>query len=178
MPLVFQDWWLDLTMQQQTVLILAIRGPDTVRKFHPCKTIIRNYRATVLKAAYLGRPMGLDEGDETTFMHLRNITDSHIWHLNLKAYFDTVDELPLHYHLHLLHGAEIVGYKHPMPFLKARWQDFYFRGCDDMHINPETEVQMDKRLNDWDRLHWLKDDDDVLSSILGSEEAKIARGKK
>ncbi len=95
--LVFQDWWLNLSMQQQSVLILAVRGPDTVRKFHPCKTIIRQYRATVLKAAYLGRPMALDEGDETTFMNLRNFSDNRIWAMNLAAYFDTVDEIPLHY---------------------------------------------------------------------------------
>jgi hypothetical protein len=156
--LVFQDWWLNLSMQQQSVLILAIRGPDTMRKYHPCKTIIRMYRATVLKAAYLGRAMELDEGDETMFMHLHNISDTRVWNLYVKSYFDTVDELPMHYHLHLLHGAEIIGYKHPHPFLKARWQSFYLKGCEGMHINPETEAQMDERLNDWNQEFWSKEE--------------------
>ncbi len=130
-----------------------------MRKFHPCKTIIRQYRATVLKAAYLGRPMALDEGDETTFMNLRNISDNRIWAMNLAAYFDTVDEIPLHYQLHLMHGAEIIGYKHPHPLLKKRWQHFYLHAVDDMHLSPETEVEMDERLNDWNQEFWPKEND-------------------
>lgn len=52
MPLVFQDWMLQLSMQQQSVLVLACRGPDGVGKFHPTKQVVARYRATVLKAAY------------------------------------------------------------------------------------------------------------------------------
>lgn len=35
-----------------------------------------------------------------------------------------------------------------------RWNDFYRWGCSDMHLTPETEAQMDARLNDWGRKGW------------------------
>jgi len=31
----------------------------------------------------------------------------------LKEYLYSVDEVPHHFHLHLMHAAEILGYKHP-----------------------------------------------------------------
>ncbi len=36
---VFPEWMADLPMQQQSVMIIAVRGPDGVRKHHPCKAI-------------------------------------------------------------------------------------------------------------------------------------------
>lgn len=35
-----------------------------------------------------------------------------------------------------------------------RWRYFYGRCCDDMHLMPESEEQMDARLSDWGRKHW------------------------
>jgi len=154
MPLVFQDWMLDLTMQQQSVLVLACRGPDGVGKFHPTKALVARYRATVLKAAYLGRPMRIDEGDATTFMTLRHLSQDGHWNAIVKDFFDHVDELPHHYYMHLMHGAQIAGYKHSDELFRRRWSDFYLRSCHDLHLYPEMEAHMDQRLGDWDRQHW------------------------
>lgn len=134
MPLVFQDWYLDLPMQQQSVLVLACRGPDGVGKFHPTKQITTRYRATVLKAAYLGRAMDVDEGDETTFMTLVGFGHYETWHAMVKQYFEHVDELPHHYHMHLMHGAEIIAYHHPIPVFQERWWHFYNWACIDLHL--------------------------------------------
>jgi hypothetical protein len=153
-PAVFQDWLFDLTMQQQSVLVLACRGPDGVGKFHPCKEIVTRYRATVLKAAYLGRAMRVGEGDDTTFMTLRGFDGAGTWREMCKVFFDHVDELPHHYYMHLMHGAEIAAYKHPNPTFRIRWLDFYTRCCHDLHLVPESEETMDRRLGDWDRKHW------------------------
>jgi hypothetical protein len=151
---VFQDWLFGLTMQQQSVLVLACRGPDGIAKFNPCKQIVARYRATVLKAAYLGRPMRVDEGDDTTFMTLIGFSDSGQWAAIVREFFDHVDSLPHHYYLHLAHGAQIAGYKHPEHIFRQRWREFYFRCCDDMHMHPETEADLDARLSDWGRRHW------------------------
>lgn len=151
---VFQDWYADLSMQQQSVLVLACRGPDGVAKFAPCKEIVVRYRASVLKAAYLGRAMYIDEGDDTTFMSLLHFSDDMWWEGTVDLFFRNVDELPHHYYLHLLHGAEIIGYHHPHALFRRRWLNFYFDGCHDMHMNPETQAQMDNRLNDWGQQHW------------------------
>jgi len=151
---VFQDWLFALTMQQQSVLVLACRGPDGVAKFHPVKPIVARYRATVLKAAYLGRAMRVDEGDDTTFMTLIDFSNDEHWIAMCQSFFDNVDEAPHHYYMHLLHGAQIIGYKHPMETFRHRWGEFYARCCRDLHLYPESEEQMDKRLGDWNRKHW------------------------
>lgn len=151
---VFQEWMFCLPMQQQSVLVLACRGPDGVAKFHPCKEIVARYRASVLKAAYLGRAMRIDEGDNTTFMTLINFSDDANWMGLNKVFFDHVDSLPRHYYMHLAHGAEIIGYKHPTELQRNRWRLFYHRCCHDLHLYPEGEAEMDARLADWSRAHW------------------------
>ena len=152
--IVFQEWMFPLPMQQQSVLVLACRGPDGVEKYHGCKDIVVRYRATVLKAAYLGRPMRIDEGDDTTFMSLRDFSNDDLWQAYSNVFFDFVDSIPHHYYMHLAHGAEIIGYKHPHELFRRRWRNFYHRCCDNLHLYPEDEAQMDSRLSDWHRQHW------------------------
>jgi hypothetical protein len=53
-----------------------------------------------------------------------------------------------HFVLHLIHAAEIIGYKHPDENIKKIWQEFYLNMCKAMHLNPETKKQMDNRLKD------------------------------
>lgn len=153
MPSVFPDWMADLSMQQQSVLVLAARGPDGVRKYHPCKEVVKAYRACVLKAAYYGREMRWGESADD-FMTLGTISSIGKWESAIRDYFDHVDELPHHYHLHLMHGAEILAYKHPTLLRRQPWSLFYLRCCVDMHLAPETEKEMDARLGDWGRQHW------------------------
>lgn len=151
---VFQDWYAHLPMQQQSVLVLACRGPDGIAKFHPCKDIVARYRACVLKAAHLGRPMHIDEGDDTTFMTMIKFSDDAHWLKLVEDYFNHVDSLPHHYHMHLMHGAQIIGYKHSNPLVRRRWFHFYGAACRDLHLNFEEEDEMDQRLSDWHRQYW------------------------
>lgn len=154
MNLVFQDWMLPLPMQQQSVLVLACRGPDGVGKFHPTKQVVCRYRASVLKAAYLGRPMYIDEGDDTTFMTLTQFSDDAFWCAIVGEFFDAVDEIPHHYYMHLAHGAEIIGYKHHLTLMRSRWLGFYRRCAENLHMTPETEAELDTRLADWNQKFW------------------------
>lgn len=151
---VFQDWLFGLTMQQQSVLVLACRGPDGIGKFHPTKQLVARYRATVLKAAYLGRPMEIDEGDDTTFMTLIGFSQDEVWGPIVRTFFDHVDEVPHRYYMHLAHGAQIAGYKHSNSLMRQRWNAFYLRCCHDLHLYPESETQMDERLGDWAQRYW------------------------
>lgn len=154
MACVFQDWLFGLTMQQQSVLVLACRGPDGIAKFHPTKLLVARYRATVLKAAYLGRAMRVDEGDDTTFMTMIQFSDDVDWRRISNLFFEHVDSLPHHYYMHLMHGAQIVGCKHPIPIYRKRWHSFYLDCCHDLHLTAETESEMDRRLGDWGRRFW------------------------
>lgn len=71
------------------------------------------------------------------------------------AYLRDLDMLPHHFQLHFLHSAEIVGYKHPDPRIRAWWAGLYVRLVHDMHLFPETEAQLDARLGD-SREGWLE----------------------
>lgn len=147
------EWCRHLPLQQQSVLFLAARGPDGIPKKHPCKDVVRAYRGTVLVAARLGRCLRWGE-DADTFMSLADMADLEAWTGHVRWFFQTVDQLPHHYVLHLGHGAEIIGYKHPDERFRNTWLEFYHELCRDMHMSPETENQMDERLNDWERKAW------------------------
>jgi hypothetical protein len=143
----------DLTMQQQSVLVLAARGPDGVAKHHPCKDVVRAYRGSVLLAAKFGRPLRWGESADT-FMSLELIADDQKWAVAVQQYFYFIDELPHHYHMHLMHGAQVLGYKHPHGAMRTQWLWFYHRCVSDAHLAPETEEEMDRRLGDWGRRRW------------------------
>lgn len=73
-------------------------------------------------------------------------------------YLRELDAIPHHFQLHLLHAAEIVGYKHPDRRVRGWWLQTYERLVHDMHLWPETEEQLDRRLGD-NRNQWLERND-------------------
>jgi hypothetical protein len=146
-------WCVELPIQQQSVLFLAARGPDGVAKIHPCKAVQRAYRASVLLAARYGRLLNFGE-EADSFMSLDEFANDEYWQQNVDMFFSTADSLPHHFFMHLLHGAEILGYKHPDIRFRERWHAFYLRSVEEFHLSPETEEQMDARLSDWNRGLW------------------------
>jgi len=147
------EWCTALPLQQQSVLLLAARGPDGIAKDHPCKEIQRAYRGTVFLAAKYGRLLKFGEKADS-FMSLNVFADPDGWAAAVKAFFHTVDSLPHHFVMHLMHGAQILGYKHPDNRFAERWRQFYCMACEDMHLTEETEEEMDRRLSDWMRKLW------------------------
>lgn len=149
-----QPWWCRaLPIQQQSVLFLAGRGPDGIAKSHPCKAIQVAYRACVFVAARYGRPLRAgDQGD--SFMSLAVLTDESLWQKAVEDFFAHQDSLPHHYLMHLMHGVQILGFKHPDLELRQRWHAFYLRMVSDRHLSPETKEQMDQRLGDWGQAYW------------------------
>mgnify|MGYP004211630203 FL=1 len=47
-----------------------------------------------------------------------------------------------------MHAAEIIGYKHPDPLIRDWWNYVYRELANDMHLNVETEEELDFRLGD------------------------------
>lgn len=147
MPLpVIQDWVQELTLMQQSVLLTAIRGPDGVAKEHPAKEVLRWFRRCVLLAAFERRPIKspyLSGGGSFTGPAKRPLDEI------ANAYFDAVDELPHHFQMHLMHAAQIIGYKHPdRHHIGDWWLKFYLHYVNALHLEPETEAQLDRRLGD------------------------------
>ena len=146
-------WCIDLPIQQQSVLFLAGRGPDGIAKAHPCKRVQKAYRASVFVAARYGRCLEWGEGADT-FMGLEEFADDALWAAIVKDFFNHIDDLPHHYIMHLMHGVEILGYKHPDIRFQTRWRSFYIKMVEDCHLNPESAFQMNQRLSDGNRKHW------------------------
>lgn len=168
---VIQQWVHALTLQQQTVLLTAIRGPDTLAKLHPGKILIMHYRASILRDAKRGVIMSPGDGTRdphnnlNSFMTNACLEDVDTWGEIIDRYLDNIDRLPHHYHMHLMHAAQIIGYKHPVNLFRVRWSRVYARFVEDAHLMPESEVAMDARLNDWDRRHWVGDDQEYNPRI-------------
>lgn len=144
MPSATQDWVTDLSIMQQSVLFSAVRNADGVAKHHPSKALIRWYRRCVLISAFDGKalttPNAPGGGSFTGPV------------ADIKAAADDFivarDEMTLHYYAHAMHAFEIVGYHHPVPWIRAFWSAVYVRMCHALHMWPETKEQMDVRLGD------------------------------
>lgn len=54
---VTQEWVHRLPFMQQTVLLTAVRGPDGIRKYHPCKDLLRWFRRCTLISALAVRKL-------------------------------------------------------------------------------------------------------------------------
>lgn len=146
---VLLPWTEEISFMQQSVLISAVRGPDGIRKDHPVKVLGRWLRRSILKSAMDGRelsqPYEPGGGSFTGPCKTDEVCD--LQHA-MELYFRTVDELPHHFQLHLMHAAEILGYKHPNSFTRNWWNNFYLSCVNDMHLFPESEELMDLRLGD------------------------------
>jgi hypothetical protein len=172
---VLQPWVQELTLMQQGVLMASIRGPDGIEKNHISKLLIRWLRRCVLVMAFESRAVGSQvffwdpctpgggsfTGPSLTVPASFNIEQWNAmsfserflhWPLKMNVvvqdFFKHVDEMPHHFHLHFLHAAEILGYKHPHFDIRKWWRWFYFRLVNDLHLNPESEERMDLRLGD------------------------------
>lgn len=161
---VLQDWVCELTFMQQSVLIASVRGPDSIRKDHVAKLLLRWLRrCTMLSAFERGVLTNPCDGRGGSFTGPSIASISQDWSEEeripyyeakldevLTDYFRTVDELPHHFQLHFMHASEILGYKHPVAWIRAWWLSTYHRLVNDTHLFPESLEQMDKRLGDYE----------------------------
>lgn len=131
---VVQDWLSNLSLKQQTVLLASFRGCDGRVKEDPSKYFTRLMRSILLKNA----------DSSTTFM----VQPCEDFNKRMIAFLGDIDSYPMHFLVHFLHAAEIVGYKHPDPEIRLQWLGFYAKGVHALHMYPETEEQLDTRLAD------------------------------
>ena len=174
--IVTQEWTHELSMMQQSVLLAAVRGADTLSKYNSGKYLLRWYRRCILLSAMDGRvledpvePNGgsftgpsviWDADEHGHYYRAVNLSGRgrSTWEAALEdlvdQYIATLDEVPHHYQLHFMHAVEILGYKHPDQKIRDWWLGCYNRLVLDMHLHPETEEELDFRLGD-SREQWL-----------------------
>lgn len=151
-------------MMQQTVLLTAIRGPDGLGKESPAKPLLRAYRRVILLSAMDGKVLSdpCEEGGGSftgPCRHPEGLKGG------MKDYIRGVDEYPHHFHMHVLHASEIVGYKHPEPDVRKNWIGFYGALCVDAHLQPESEWALDQRLGD-NLAGWIESQTTPIGSIV------------
>ena len=170
---VTQPWTHGITFMQQTVLLTAVRGPDGIPKYGAIKMLLRWYRRCILISSLDGVALNnpYDPLHGGSFMGASydvvmrggrvawpsdefDSWPQKMWDV-LTQYLKDLDGIPHHFQLHLMHAFEIVGYKHPDPRIRKWFFDAYLRLVHDMHLWPETEEQMDRRLGD-SREQWLE----------------------
>lgn len=135
---ILQDWVQTLGLRHQGVLLTAVRGCDTAPKDDPSKFFVRCYRNVILN------PHCGDSEKSRSFIER---VDEQELGLRFRAYRKNLDHYPHHYVMHLLHAIEIVGYKHPDVDVSSIWVSFYKTLCHGLHVTPETEDELDARLN-------------------------------
>lgn len=152
---ILQAWVVILGLRHQGVLMSAIRGCDVVSRDDASKWLARYYRGCILV------PHCKDLAKSASFMMPMHGQLPKFWeYANTMLNFH--DHLPHHYIMHVVHSAEVLGYKHPDAIIQGTWRDFYRLFCDKLHLNFETEKQLDERLD-------AKEDDfEIAQDIKGS----------
>lgn len=163
---VLCDWVTNLTLMQQSVLLSALRAPDGEAKGHRAKPLIRWYRRCVLKSAFdggeLSNPWHPGGGSFTgpSVEVPSNWPDERLEVLSsvVDDFLVSRDEMTLHYYAHFMHAAEIIGYKHDREHIRKCWKEIYIRMVLALHLRPESEQDMDKRLGDNEK-NWRETED-------------------
>lgn len=145
---VLQDWTMLLSLREQGVLVLSLRGPDGMTKEGATKAIIRSLRACVMNSGRLGKPMKEGETfDGDPFMRMDLICDVQSWAFAMDAFFADIDSHNIHFFQHLIHAAAVCR-MHPNNRVAKHWADFYLRACKALHVGPETIDEIRYRLRD------------------------------
>lgn len=148
MPSILLPWVEALGLRHQGVLLAAIRGCDTAPRNDASKNLVRCFRAEIL-LPHCGDPKksaSFIEGvDEQTLVD------------RMQSFIKDHDHYPNHYVGHLILASEIIGYKGPefavsdshdrRRYVQRNWLEFYQRMCKCLHVTPETEAELDARLN-------------------------------
>ncbi len=129
--IVLLDWMSNLSWKQQSVILLALRGPDN------------HYSPNLKKISRWIRSITQNNADPThSYMKIVDLP-------SIKEFEDEYYFCSTHYSLHLLFALEIIGYKHPDKNVASTALKYYLSLVDDVyHLKPETIHDLDKRLRD------------------------------
>lgn len=129
---VLQEWLEPLSLKKQTVVLGALRAPDTLTSL-AFKAITVWIRRNVLKNADIG----------TGFMHSM---------FQSLPFYEQVDReferLSLHTAHHIMLALQVIGIEHPDAGIKETAWKFYTDVVREQHLNPETKDQYETRYLD------------------------------
>lgn len=123
---IFRTWVFGLPLRMQSMLLLAMRGADGAPREDKSEVLVQALRKLLLNDV---DPLEIDFSEE-----------------HVESFANNIDHYRVRFLRHFTHAAEIVGYKHPDHFVRGRWISIYKRICKSLHVNFETETQLDARL--------------------------------
>lgn len=132
MTSVLQEWLEQLSWKKQTVVLTALRSPDSIHTLK-LKQVTIWIRIHILKNA---DPM-------TGFMH--NTLQSLPLFESLDREFE---RLPLHTAHHIMLALEVIGFDHPTEEIRTVAWKFYSDSVRAQHLNPEIRDQYEARYLD------------------------------
>lgn len=149
MKSVLQDWVMEIPLRQQGVLVIALRGPDGVRKEDAAKPLIRTLRGIVMNSGREGGPMKMDTlWASDPFMTTYHISYADRWQDTVELFMDSWDSYNIHFLQHLAHAFAVCGIHHPLPDVRQNCWWFYQYTAFKLHYKPETEEEFSYRLRD------------------------------
>lgn len=137
---VVQGWMGMIPFRMQAVVLCALRGCDGMPREDSSKQLVRQLRSAVLHPAFT-----YEDNVKTGNTFMLRMEDS-VFNELRRQFFSDVDKYPIHFFMHLLHAAEILGRHHSDFTEQERWWNFYLQGCHSLHLNPESEMQQEHRL--------------------------------
>lgn len=149
MKSVLQDWVMEIPLRQQGVLVIALRGPDGVRKEDPAKPIVRTLRALVMNSGREGKPMAMHmRWLNDPFMSTTYVSNDRSWIEIVNAFMDEWDAYNVHFLQHLAHAFAVVGIHYPIEQVRVNCWWFYEYTANKLHYHPETKEEIQQRLCD------------------------------
>jgi hypothetical protein len=137
---VLQDWVMELPLREQGTLLTGVRGCDTAPKDPSRLNAPERRLAAFLRYCFM-TPADPREVDYEPGCFFQSMPPSGFRQSSIGHY-------PLHWVSHIMHGFEIVAYRHPDPKIKAQAMDIYRELVHGLHLNVETFEQMVTRLSE------------------------------
>lgn len=133
MPSVLQDWVEKLSWKKQTVLLVALRAPDTLTT-QRIRQIVVWLRAVILCDA-----------DPTTGFMDRALQQGlpSLDHIDREF-----ERLSLHAAHHIILSMQVIGNEHPAEHIATTARKFYENAVDAQHLNSELRGQYEERMAD------------------------------
>jgi hypothetical protein len=162
MPSVVQDWVHELTMQQQTLVLLGLTSVPNMQSRNCTGVVELAYRACVLKSPYYGRRLHSGERCASGLLEIDTLIHAEAWSSVVRGFKQEINGLYTGSLRRLMGGVEILAHNHPdiphkhlYPSLfRDRWAELYKVYCVLLHVQPVIKLMLDEETSDWHQQHW------------------------
>lgn len=137
---VLQDWVMELPRREQGTLLTGVRGCDVTPKL-PLDSVERRLVGAI-RCAFMNPADPREVGVEPGCFFIPEPPDPATWKASELGHY------PLHWVSHVMHCAEIVGYRHPDAKVAAKWRAIYRKIVHSLHLNIESRDEVIARLSE------------------------------